>query len=204
MSEILKGWGESDNDSEVDGDGDGDALENSSGNATTSDDLRSKRLSGSSFMSTTRAAWRGSLADASARPSWRTSTRSIAGWSSAGDGQGQGTGGGGGGKASIVSALEKEISRSTCGGDLATPQHQPRQEKNRSEELFGALMGQDALRGAGGGGKGRGLGGGSWAHGADGGKQGKGAAGRGGKGEDGKAAEVDLGFLLRLARKEKV
>lgn len=69
------------------------------------------------------------------------------------------------------------------GGEVATPQ--PQRQKKLSEEMFGAFVGQDAPQRRG-----------SWALGAEGGKVGGGASGAG-KGEDGKTAEVDLGFLLR-------
>lgn len=71
-------------------------------------------------------------------------------------------------------------------GDGTTPQ--PQREKNRSEELFGALMGQDDR----GGGKG-----------GHGGVDGSGRGGGGAKGEDGKNGEVDLGFLHRCALETK-
>lgn len=126
----------------------------------------------------------------SARPYWRAHGRvgSTAGWSSNAGTERQG--GGGGAKAAIVSALERVMSRSTYGGgggggggggrmaEGATLL--PQREKNRSEELFGALMGQDDR----GGGKGR------WGDGGGGGAGGS-------KGEDGKSGEVDLGFLHR-------
>lgn len=143
----------------------------------------------------------GNGSDFGTRPYWRGSKRggSIAGGSSV-----AGTdkpGGGTGAKASIVSALERAMSRSTYGGGSGggragegyTPQ--PQREKNRSEELFGALMGQDDR----GGGKGQG-GTGGWGHG---GADGAGGGGNGGKGEDGKNNEVDLGFLHRCALNTK-
>lgn len=98
----------------------------------------------------------------------------------------QGFGGGGGGKTSIVTALERTMSRSTYGGrgggqsgDKVKDWAQPQREKKRSEELFGTLMGQD---GRGGGGPG------AWGH--------AGSGSAGGEGRGGKA-EVDLGFLHR-------
>ncbi len=138
--------------------------------------------------------------DFGTRPYWRASVRggSAAGWSSnAGT---ERPGGGGGAKASIVSTLERAMSRSIYGGgggggrmgEGATPQ--PQREKNRSEELFGALMGQ----GDRGGGKGQG-GNGGWGHG---GVDGSGGGG-GRKGEDGKNGEVDLGFLHRCGRADQ-
>lgn len=186
MTEILRGWD------------DGDASVNVSGNYQ-SGDQRGARLSSSSASASVSRAARAisssSTVEGSGRPFRRSSTRSVAGWSSSGGVQGHGAGGGGG-KASIVSALEKAMSRSTYGGgnsgigtgswrggEGATPQ--PQREKKLSEEMFGAFVGQDASRRRG-----------SWAQGAEGGKVGGGAGGSG-KGEDGKTAEVDLGFLLR-------
>lgn len=100
-----------------------------------------------------------------------------------------GGGGGGGSGRSIVSALERTMSRSTFGGGGKSGERVkdptfPQREKNRSEELFGTLMGQDSHDGR------RGSGATGWGHG-----DGQGGGDAGGK-ETGKN-EVDLGFLHR-------
>lgn len=190
MSEILKGWRDDDapRTSSTSGAA-GGAHFNASGGG------RGRLGSGG----TSRNGRGSGASDFGTRSYWRVSGRggSIAGWSSnAGT---ERPGGGGGAKASIVSTLERAMSRSIYGGgggngrtaEGATPQ--PHREKNRSEELFGALMGQ----GQGDRGVGKGQGGnGEWGHG---GVDGSGG-GVGRKGEDGKNGEVDLGFLHRCDR----
>lgn len=169
MSEILKGWRDDDGPrtSSTSGVAGGAHFNGSGGRG---------RLGSGGTARSGRGGGNSAGSDFGNRPYWRASGRggSTAGWSSNAGTERQG--GGGGAKASIVSALERAMSRSTYGGA------QPQREKNRSEELFGALMGE---------GKGRG-GAGGWGHGMDG--SGGGAAG---KGEDGKNGEVDLGFLHR-------
>lgn len=174
VTDILKGWRDDDapRTSSTSGAAGGAHFNASGGRG---------RLGSGGTSRSGRGGWNSAGSDFGNRPYWRASGRgsSAAGWSSNAGTERQG--GGGGAKASIVSALERAMSRSTYGG--GGRMGEPQREKNRSEELFGALMGE---------GKGRG-GTGGWGHGMDG--SGRGAAG--GKGEDGKNGEVDLGFLHR-------
>lgn len=99
-----------------------------------------------------------------------------------------GIGSGFGGR-SIVSALERTMSRSTYGGGgggggsyKLGEKHRDgpvTRGKKRSEELFGTLMGEDSQNSRGGGG-------GAW-----------GWGGRGAEGKEVGKNEVDLGFLHR-------
>lgn len=181
VSDILKGWGDEDTPHASSAQRSAATNNNNSGRRERLGSGTTTRGRGSNFGS----------GEINARPSWKNSARSnTSGWSSSGGVHGPG--GGGGGKASIVSALERAMSRSTFGGgggggrlgeSGATPQ--PQREKKRSEELFGTLMGQDGRGGA----KGQG----GWGHGGD----GRVGGASGGKGEDGKSGEVDLGFLHR-------